>query len=249
MNYRWTEAGLVAAALIVSAPLAAQTTNTGTAPTPPRDQPTRPAVTPQQVIGVVKGLIKPRPAPTVFPTPSPAPIPTPRPTLAPAPTAYITPTPRPVPTTKPNLAAQPSPTPAPRPAVVRPAPSAAASAVPAPLATDNEPLPEASITTEPNAAEDLSATPVALQASPWWMLPWWLWLIAGAATAGLAELARRWFWPKPKVGCEIAAGPSALTGSSNPAVTAPNVAFSIRIEPGEASAPTGNPVLFQGDPA
>lgn len=249
MNCRWTEVGLVGAALIVSAPLAAQTTDTGAVPTPPRDQPTRPAVTPQQVIGVVKGLIKPLPAPTVFPTPSPAPTPPPRPTPTLVPTAYITPTPRPVPTTKPNIATQPSPTPAPRPAEVKPAPSVTASTVPAPLATNDEPSPQTAITAEPSAAEDLSATSPARQTPPWWMLPWWLWLIAGAATAGLAELARRWFWPKPNVGCEIAAGPSALTGSSNPAVTAPDVAFSIRIEPGEASAPIGNPVLFQGDPA
>ena len=242
MKHEWTGTGLAAAVLIVSAPLAAQTANTGTATTPPRDQQTTPAVTPQQVIGVVKGLIKPKPAPIVFPTASPAPTPTPTPTPTPrpTPTPVPTPTPRPVQTSTPTSATQPTAKPLP----VQPATPAASDPAPIPLTVATEPAPELSA---PAAAvvPEVPTSPSPIDPTQ----PWWLWLAAAAVTAALAELARRWFWPKPVLGCEIAAGASTLTGASNPAFSAPDIAISIRIEPGEASEPTGGPILSQGDSA
>ena len=244
MKHLRTGVALAAAALIVCAPLAAQTAAPGTATTPPRDQPTKPAVTSQQVIGVIKGLIKPKPAPSVFPTPSPTPAPTPAPspspTTRPTPTPVPAPAPRPVPTSKPVSAVQPTA----RPVQVQPLASAASEptqAAPAPLP---EPAPELSAAVAETPPE-IPASSLPLEHGQ----PWWLWLVTVAGAAGLAELARRWFWPKPKLGCEIAAGPSALTRNSNPACSAPDIAISIRIELGEASAPNGNPILIQGDPA
>lgn len=63
--------------------------------------------------------------------------------------------------------------------------------------------------------------------------PLWPWIAALAGLLGLGELARRWFWPKPKLGCEIAIGPGAITGASQPLVGAPEVQFDFRIELGE----------------
>lgn len=239
MKYQWTRAGLAAATLLASAQLAAQTADTGTVPPPPRDQPTRPSISPQQVIGVVKGLIKPKPAPTVFPTPSPTPTPVPTPSPAPRPTPapVPSPTPRPVQTSTPVPAAQPTA----RPVPVQPTTPAASDPAPTPLTVATEPAPELSAPVA-EVAPEVPTTPPPTQ-------PWWLWLAAAAMTAALVELARRWFWPKAALGCEIEAGPSALTASSSPAFTAPEIAISIRIEPGEASAPTGGPILSQGDPA
>ena len=81
------------------------------------------------------------------------------------------------------------------------------------------------------------------------LLPWWAWLILASAASGLAELARRWFWPKPTIGCEIAVGAGVLTNTASPAFTAPEINIAIRIEPGAASAPAGYPVLAHGDTA
>jgi hypothetical protein len=56
---------------------------------------------------------------------------------------------------------------------------------------------------------------------------------------------KQWLRPKLTVSCEIETGASTLTAASAPALTAPDLAFAIQIEPGEASAPTGNPVVTQ----
>lgn len=243
MKHLRNRAGLAAAALISSAPLAGQTTDAGMAPSPPRDQQSKPAITPQQVIGVVKGLIKPKPAPTVFPTPSPAPAATPSltPSPSPSPAPRSTPDPisRPAQTGKPVPAIGPSPRPVP---VQAPAPSVS-EPVPTIAPTEAVPFPE--------PASPMPKLPTAVPLDPLPTAPgqpWWLWLAAGLGAAGVAELARRWFWPKPALSFEIAAGPTALSGSSSPAFSAPEIAISIRIEPGVASAPTGDPVVILGDP-
>lgn len=68
---------------------------------------------------------------------------------------------------------------------------------------------------------------------------WWLWLAGLVGMAGLGELARRWFWPTPKLACQFEVGPAALTGWSSPAISAPEVQFNVAIDLGEASAPSG----------
>ncbi|WP_309622843.1 hypothetical protein [Novosphingobium sp.] len=243
MYYRCAGVGLAAAALVVAAPLAAQTTDTGTT-APPRDPQTKPTVSPEQVIGVIKGMIKPKPSPTAFPTPTPTFQATATPTAVP--TLYPAPTPRPVPTTKPAGVVSPSPTLAPQPGKVEPAASAATGTTPTPLATVAEPLPQPSVPVAEPLPADLSG-PAHGPTLPWGLLPWWVWLIVAGAAGGLAELARRWFWPRPTIGCEIAVGPGALTHASHPVFTAPEINLAIRIETGEASAPVGTPVLAQGD--
>ena len=77
--------------------------------------------------------------------------------------------------------------------------------------------------------------------------PLWPWIAAALSALVLGETARRWFWPKLALGCEIAAGPSTLTGASSPPITAPELRFDIRIEQGEASSPIGRPVLTKGE--
>lgn len=239
MRYQWAGAGLAAIGLMMAAPLAAQTTDTGTT-APPRDPQPPPKVSPAQVIGVIKGLIKPKPSPAVFPTPTPSSQPTLAPTAASA--LYPAPTPQPVPTVKPVGAVRSSFTPVAQPSTVAPLPSAAVSATPTPLATAAEPLPETAALVPETAPAELSGPPPS---GPFF--PWWVWLVVGGSAGGLAELARRWFWPKPTIGCEIAVGPGALTQTASPAFTAPEINIAIRIEPGEASAPAGYPILAQGD--
>lgn len=219
----------------MAAPLAAQTTDTGTT-APPRDPQTQPKVSPAQVIGVIQDLIKPKPSPAVFPTPAPTQTPTPTAATAVSPA----PTPQSVPTTKPGGAVRPSPTPAPPPSTIAPLPSAALIPTSTPLATAAEPVPKTSRAIPAPVSAKLNGP------SPGPLLPWWAWLFAAGTAAGLAELARRWFWPKPTIGCEIAVGAGVLTHAAIPAFTAPEISISIRIEPGQASAPAGHPVLAQG---
>lgn len=77
----------------------------------------------------------------------------------------------------------------------------------------------------------------------------WLWIALALAALGLSELARRWFWPKAALSCEIAAGPSEPVAGTKAEIGLPEVAIDIRIETGEASAPIGNPFFAEGETA
>lgn len=239
MNYRCAGAGLAAAGLVMAAPLAAQTTDTGTT-APPRDPQTKPTVSPAQMIGVVKDLLQPKPSPVVFPAPTQQPTPAP----AAATAVYTAPVPQPVPTLRPAVAVRPSSSPVALPSIVAPLPSA----TPPPPATAAESVVESGVAVSQPVPVDLIG-PARSPTLPWGLRPWWVWLIVAGAAAGLAELARRWFWPKPTLGCEIAVGAGVLTHAASPPFTAPELNIAIRIEPGEARAPIGHPVLAQGDTA
>lgn len=79
---------------------------------------------------------------------------------------------------------------------------------------------------------------------------YWGWIAGLIALAGASGFAiKQWLRPSLKVSCEIETGPSMLTASSTPALIAPDLAFTIRIEPGVASVPVGNPALTAGDEA
>lgn len=78
-------------------------------------------------------------------------------------------------------------------------------------------------------------------------LGWIAALVAGLSAGGYA--LKQWFNPKFKLNCEIESGASTLTAASSPAVTAPDLAFTIQIEPGEVSAPSMLVALVTGDPA
>ena len=243
MNYRCAGAGLAAAGLVMAAPLAAQTTDTGTT-APPRDPQTKPTVSPAQMIGVVKDLLQPKPSPVVFPAPTQQPTPAP----AAATAVYTAPVPQPVPTLRPAVAVRPSSSPVALPSIVAPLPSATVSTSAPPPATAAESVVESGVAVSQPVPVDLIGPPRS-HTLPWGLRPWWVWLIVVGAAAGLAELARRWFWPKPTLGCEIAVGAGVLTHAASPPFTAPELNIAIRIEAGEARAPIGHPVLAQGDTA
>lgn len=78
-------------------------------------------------------------------------------------------------------------------------------------------------------------------------LGWIAALLAGLSASGFA--LKQWFYPKLKLNCEIENGESSLTGASSPAVTAPELAFTIQIETGEANAPAGRLALATGEQA
>lgn len=232
-----------AAALALAAiPAAAQDRQTpvdaaGAAPTPTR---TPIKINPRDVINTVDSIFNPKPKPTLTPTPTAIPTlaPTGRPTATPTATATLTPDPKPMATSAPR----PVPT-----ASTAPRPTAVATAEPAaePIATlAAEPLP----TVEPVLSQTATTpeAPVPVDSSSNY-LAWIAALIAALAAGGLA--LKHWLRPKLTVSCEIETGASTLTTASTPAITAPDLAFTIRIEPGEASAPTGNPILAAGDPA
>ena len=231
------------AALLAAQPLSAQdrTSTANKAPADGTAPPTQqPKITPQQVIDFIN-QIKPKPKPTVTPTPTPVPTPTPPP--APTPTAPPVGGPKPGPTPRPSATAVPRPIPTrarplPPPTVAAPIPVTPSLA---PVEA-GDPPPIEVVTPEPG--------PVAAQVPPAEdNSPIWPWIVAGLAALGLGETARRWFWPKAALGCEIAVGPSALTGASSPTLTKPDTSFDIRIELGEASAPSGLAVLAKGDDA
>lgn len=244
MQGRIGRTGLVlGTALLAAQPLAAQTRapTTNTAPADgTTQQPQKPKITPQQVIDFInqiKPKPKPSPTPTATPVPAPTPAPAPAPVPSPAPTS-TPPRPRPVATQAPVV----RPTKTPPPAIVVPTPE---PAPPTTAATQ-----EAVIVADPSQAPQPASEPLpAPAAPPADEAPLWPWLVALAGLLGLGEVARRWFWPKAALSCEIAIGPSALTGASSPALSGPETHFDIRIELGEASAPRGQAVLAQGDNA
>lgn len=209
--------------------------------------PTKPPIkiNPRDVINAVDSILNPKPKPT------PTPTPTATPTLAPTgrPTATPTATPTKTPDLRPTATATSAPRPTPTPTAaptVRPTATAVAEPTPELPATEAaEPSPQA----EPVAttvAPDLSGPPhPAFDYGKY--LGWIAALIAALAAGGYA--LKQWLRPKLTISCEIEAGASTLTAASTPTLTAPDLAFTIRIEPGAASAPTGNPVLASGDPA
>ena len=231
-RYRWL-AGVTALAL-AAIPAGAQVRQapadaTGAAPAPTQ---TPIKINPRDVINTIDSIVNPKP--TLAPTPTPTLAPTGGPTATPTATATKTPAPKPTATSAPRPA--PTASTAPRPAAVATAePIATVAAEPLPTA---EPVPSQTATT-PEA-------PVPVDSSSNY-LAWIAAFIAALAAGGLA--LKHWLRPKLTVSCEIETGASTLTTASTPAITAPDLAFTIRIEPGEASAPTGNPILAAGDPA
>lgn len=229
MHKRLTIAALVAGTLL-SAPSFGQTTYSQ-APTRPADgtQDPKPKITPKQVFDAVTTLIKPKstPTPTPTPPPPPPPPPTPPPPPPPAPAATVSP--------RPTQSATPRPDPVPRP---RPSTVASTLPPPVPLPEPVEPSPVGAI--DPPPQEIITAAPEPPgppERAP--DVPVWPWIAGLLAALGLGEVARRWFWPKTVLGCEIAVGPSEVTGASRPACAAPELDFDIRIEVGEAQVPTG----------
>jgi hypothetical protein len=193
-------------------------------------------INPRDVINTIDTLINPKPKPT--PTPTPTATPTSEPTGRPTATATKTPDPRPTATA--TSVPRPKPTAIP---TERPTATVAAEQPPELRATETaEPAPASELAAEPVAPDLSGPTPPASDYSGWIAA-----LIAALAAGGYA--LKQWLRPKLTVSCEIETGASTLTASSSPALTAPDLAFTIRIEPGAASAPTGNPVLASGDPA
>lgn len=240
---RWM-AGAAALALMTSAADAqvrqppADGTDATTAPTG-----TPIKINPRDVINVVDGLLNPKPKPT--PTPTPTATPTGRPTPTPTPTPTKTPDPRPTATA--TSAPQPKPF---------ATPTVAPNALPTATAVVEPPLEELATESAPAVpiaepaielpAPDLSGPPQpAFDHGKY--LGWIAGLIAALAAGGYA--LKQWLQPKLTVSCEIETGASTLTAASTPPLTAPDLAFTIQIEPGEASAPTGNPELATGDNA
>lgn len=245
MRDRMGKAGLVlGTALLAAQPLMAQTrpTTTNNAPADGTTQPAQqPKITPQQVIDFIN-QIKPKPKPS--PTPTPAPVPTPTPPPAP--------TPAPVPSPAPASTSPPRPTATQAP-VVKPSrspPSVVATPTPSPTATSTPLTPQADVTVDASQVPEPAPEPILEPATPEPDgAPLWPWLVALAGMLGLGEVARRWFWPKAALSCEIAIGPTALTAASSPTLSKPETNFDIRIEIGEASAPSGRVILAQGDHA
>lgn len=194
-------------------------------------------INPRDVINTVDALLNPKPKAT--PTPTPTPTAQPTPTSSPTPTPTKTPDPKPTATA--TAVPRPTATPAQLATVAAIEPSAAPE-LPAPpeVAASSEPPPNPVVTM---AAE--SELPPARDSGG--NLGWIAAMIAGLAAGGYA--LKQWLRPKLTVSCEIETGASTLTAASAPALTAPDLAFAIQIEPGEASAPTGNPVLATGDNA
>jgi hypothetical protein len=208
--------------------------------------PTKPPIkiNPRDVINVVDGLLNPKPKPTPTPTPTATPTlaPTGRPTATPTATPTMTPEPRPTATATSAPRPKPAPTAAP---TVRPTATAVAEPPPESLTTETVgPVATAEPAVEPIAPDLSEPPPPAFGYGKY--LSWIAALIAALAAGGYA--LKQWFRPKLAVSCEIETGASTLTASSAPALTPPDLAFTIRIEPGAASAPTGNPVLASGDP-
>lgn len=192
-------------------------------------------ITPRDVINTVDTLINPKPKPTATPTGQPTATPTASPTQTPdpRPTATATQTPRPTPTAGPI---------APPSAVATVAPTAE------PLATAaSEPLPTDEAAPNPLETAVAEVVPLLPREEPSGYLGWIAALIALLAAGGFA--LKQWLRPKLSLSCEIETGASNLTAASSPALTAPDLAFTVRIEPGEASAPIGRPILSTGDPA
>ena len=242
---RWM-AGAAALALMTSAADAQvrQPPADGTgATTAPTGTPIK--INPRDVINVVDGLLNPKPKPTPTPTPTPTPSPTGRPTPTPTPTPTKTPDPRPTATATSAPHSKPSATPT---AVPNALPTATAVVEPPleELATESAPAVPIAEPAIEIPAPDLSGPPQpAFDYGKY--LGWIAGLIAALAAGGYA--LKQWLRPKLTVSCEIETGASTLTAASAPALTAPDLAFTIQIEPGEASAPTGNPVLATGDNA
>ncbi|MEY4952214.1 MAG: hypothetical protein RL299_638 [Pseudomonadota bacterium] len=241
MRDRLGKAGLVlGTALLAAQPLAAQDrpATTNNAPADGTTQPAqKPQITPKQIIDFIN-QIKPKPSPTPSPRPDPTPTPAPAPAPTPSPAPTGTPPPRPAATQTPAV----GPTKPPPPAVATPAPS--------PTATSTPPAPQTEVAVDTSQAPEPVPQPIPAPVAPEpGGAPLWPWLVALAGLLGLGDVARRWFWPKLVVSCEIATGPSALTAASNPPFAPPETSFDIRIEVGEASAPAGGPVLAQGETA
>lgn len=247
MRDRLGKAGLVlGTALLAAQPLASQTrpATTNNAPADGTVAPAQqPKITPQQVIDFIN-QIKPKPKPKPSPTPTPTPVPTPTP--PPAPTLSPAPSPAPAGTPPPRPAATQAPVVQP----TRPPPSAIATLTPSPSASSAPLAQESELTVDASQVPEPAPEPILAPTEPEpGGAPLWPWLVALAGLLGLGELARRWFWPKAALSCEIAIGPSALTAASNPILSKPETSFDIRIELGEASAPSGRAVLAQGDNA
>lgn len=245
MRDRLGKAGLVlGTALLAAQPLASQTrpTTTNNAPADGTVAPVQqPNITAQQVIDFIN-QIKPKPKPSPTPTPTPVPTPTP----PPAPTPSPAPSPAPAGTPPPR----PKATQAPVAQSTRPPPSAIATPAPSRSASSTPITQESELAVDPSQVPEPAPEPIPAPAAPAPDgAPLWPWLVALAGLLGLGEVARRWFLPKAALSCEIAIGPSALTAASSPALTKPETSFDIRIELGEASAPSGRAVLAQGDNA
>jgi outer membrane biosynthesis protein TonB len=192
-------------------------------------------INPRDVVNTIDTLINPKPKPTPTPTPKPTPAPTPTPTPAP------TKTPDPRPTATATAAPRPTATPVQQPTAVAAEPIAEPEVTETPEATAAAELPPSPVVTmaaEPELAPDDGSGST---------LGWIAALVAVLAAGGYA--LKQWLRPKLTVSCEIETGASTLSASSAPALTAPDLAFNISIEPGAASAPAGKPILAAGDNA
>lgn len=211
----------------------------GTAPAPTA---TPIKINPRDVINKVDTILNPKPKPTSTPTPTPTP--TGRPTATPTATPTKAPDPRPTATA--TAAPKPSPTATAQPP--RPTPVVIAAPTAEPVTEPVEsPTTEPTLIAEPESSPIVREEPTPQAESSTGWLGWIAAFVAALAVGGYA--LKQWLRPKLNLSCEIETGKSTLTASSNPAITAPDLAFTIRIEPGEASAPVGNPVLASGDHA